>query len=69
MVEKDGALIIDTLQWNGVAKTVVLSNADSIDEFKTTNPNRPDKDIVYPFALLLLLIVGYLNFKRSKSPN
>ena len=69
VVEKDGALIIDTLKWNGVAKKVGLSTGDSIDEFKTTNPNRPDKDIVYPFALLLLLIVGYLNFKRSKSPN
>ena len=66
VVEKDGALIIDTLKWNGVAKKVGLSTGDSIDEFKTTNPNRPDKDIVYPFALLLLLIFGYFNYRRSK---
>jgi len=28
---------------------------------------RAGKDIVYPFGLILLLIFGYLNFKRSKS--
>jgi len=66
VVEKEGKLIIDTLKWNGVAKKVGLSTGDSIDEFKTTNPNRPDKDIVYPFALLLLLIFGYFNYRRSK---
>ena len=65
VVEKEGKLIIDTLKWNGVAKKVGLSTGDSIDEFKTTNPNRPDKDIVYPFALLLLLIFGYFNYRRS----
>ena len=67
LVNKDGILVVDTLKWNGVAKTIGLSIGDSIDEFKTTNPNRPDKDIVYPFGLILLLIFGYLNFKRSKS--
>ena len=67
LVNKEGTLVVDTLKWNGVAKTIGLSIGDSIDEFKTTNPNRPDKDIVYPFGLILLLIFGYLNFKRSKS--
>ena len=67
LVNKEGTLVVDTLKWNGVAKTIGLSIGDSIDELKTTNPNRPDKDIVYPFGLILLLIFGYLNFKRSKS--
>ena len=29
---------------------------DIISEFKIENANRPEKDIVYPFGLMLLLI-------------
>jgi len=64
--DKEGKLVIEFLQWNAVATQVGLVVGDTIDEFKTVNPDRPNKAIIYPFALLLLLIFGYSNFKRSK---
>ena len=43
---------------------------DVISNFKIENPDRPNKAIVYPFALIFLLIFGYTNFKFGKeSPN
>ena len=39
---------------------------DIISNFKIENPNRPNKAIVYPFALLFLGIFGYFNFKFGK---
>ena len=38
---------------------------DYISEFKIENLNRPDKKIVYPIALFLLLFFGYLNKRRT----
>ena len=64
--DKEGKLVIEFLQWNAVATQVGLVVGDTIDEFKTVNPDRPNKAIIYPFALLLLLIFGYSNFRRSK---
>ena len=39
---------------------------DIISNFKIENPDRPNKTIVYPFALLFLLIVGYTYFRSGK---
>ena len=64
--DKEGKLVIEFLQWNAVATQVGLVVGDTIDEFKTVNPDRPNKAIIYPLALLLLLIFGYSNFRRSK---
>jgi TRAP transporter 4TM/12TM fusion protein len=64
--DKEGKLVIEFLQWNAVATQVGFVVGDTIDEFKTVNPDRPNKAIIYPFALLLLLIFGYSNFRRSK---
>ena len=36
---------------------------DIISNFKIENPERPNKGIVYPFALLFLLVFGYLNYR------
>ena len=33
--------------------------------FKIENPERPNKAIIYPFALIILLIVGYKNYRRK----
>ena len=41
---------------------------DIISNFKIENPERPDKAIVYPFALLFLLVFGYLNYRSKSSP-
>ena len=38
---------------------------DYITEFKIENENRPNKKIVYPIALFLLLVFGYLNKRRT----
>ena len=65
LANKDGKVIIDTLKWNGLAKKSGLATDDIITEIKIENPLRPDKDIVYPFAIILLLIAGYFNKKRS----
>ena len=61
----DGKIIIDNLDWNGIAKKSGLDIGDIINEFKIENQNRPKKEIVYPIALILLLVSGYLNFRRK----
>ena len=43
---------------------------DIISNLKIESPERPNKAIVYPFALIFLLIFGYMNFKFGKeTPN
>ncbi len=64
LVVEDNKPIIDTLKWNGIAKKSGLDMGDIINEFKIENQNRPKKEIVYPIALILLSIFGYLNIKR-----
>ena len=59
-------IVVDTLKWNGLAKKEGFETGDIISEFKIENLNRPNKAIVYPFAIILLLIFGYLNFRRKK---
>ena len=64
LVVEDNKTIIDTLKWNGIAKKSGLDMGDIINEFKIENQNRPKKEIVYPIALILLSIFGYLNIKK-----
>jgi len=64
-VEEDKT-IVDTLEWNGLAKKSGFQTGDIISEFKIENSDRPNKAIVYPFAFLFLLGFGYLNYKRKK---
>ncbi len=64
LVEEDNKTIIDTLKWNGIAKKSGLDMGDIINEFKIDNQNRPKKEIIYPIALILLSIFGYLNIRR-----
>ncbi len=64
LVVEDNKTIIDTLKWNGIAKKSGLDMGDIINEFKIENQNRPKKEIIYPIALILLSIFGYLNVKR-----
>ena len=40
---------------------------DRISEFKIENLDRPNKAIIYPFALLFLIGFGYLNYRRQPS--
>ena len=64
LVSEDNKTIIDTLKWNGIAKKSGLDMGDIINEFKIENQNRPKKEIIYPIALILLSIFGYLNIRR-----
>ena len=65
LVTKKDSIIIDTLKWNGIAKKSGFETDDILTEIKIENKNRPDKDIVYPFALLVLALFGYLNYRKQ----
>jgi hypothetical protein len=58
---------VDTLAWNSLAKKSGFQTGDIISEFKIENSDRPNKAIVYPFALLFLFGFGYLNYKRKEN--
>ena len=65
LIVENNKTIVDTLKWNGMAKKSGLDMGDIITEFKIENQNRPDKEFIYPVALLLLTIFGYLNIRRK----
>jgi len=65
LVKENKRFIVDTLNWNGNAKKNGFEMGDYISEIKIENADRPSKTIIYPLAILLLLIFGYLNSRRS----
>ncbi len=65
IIKENEKLIVDTLQWNGKAKKSGFEMGDYISEFKIENANRPSKTIIYPLAIILLFVFGYLNSKRT----
>ena len=65
LIEQDKKILVDTIKWNGLAKKSGIEMGDIITEFKIENLNRPDKKIIYPIALLLILIFGFLNKRRT----
>ena len=65
IVSKTDKIFVDNLTWNGLAKKYGLSIGDEITEFKVENLNRPSKAIIYPFALTIFSIFGYLNYRRK----
>jgi TRAP transporter 4TM/12TM fusion protein len=66
LVREGNKIIVDTLRWNGEARKSGFETGDYISEFKIQNVNRPNKRIIYPIAILLLIIFGYLNYRRKK---
>ena len=66
LLEQNDQLAVDKLNWKGEAKKSGMQMGDIISGFKIENPDRPNKIIVYPFALSALLIFGYLNYRRKK---
>ncbi len=66
LVREQNRVIVETLQWNGKAKKDGFEIGDYISEFKIENVDRPDKGIVYPIAILLMIIFGYLNSRRKE---
>ncbi|MDC1092687.1 TRAP transporter permease [Pelagibacteraceae bacterium] len=65
LIEEDNKLIVNKLDWKGEAKKSGIQMGDIISNFKIENPDRPNKAIVYPFALIFLLLFGYSNYKRK----
>ena len=66
LIREDNRVIVDTLQWNGEAKKNGFETGDYISEFKLENADRPNKGVIYPIAILLLIIFGYLNSRRKE---
>ncbi len=65
LLEQNDQLTVDKLNWKGEAKKSGMQMGDIISNFKIENPDRPNKIIVYPFALLAFSIFGYLNYRRK----
>ena len=66
LAKENNKIIVDNLKWNGEAKKSGFEMGDLISEFKIENSNRPNKTMIYPIAILLLFIFGYLNFRRKE---
>ena len=66
LIKEKNKIIVDTLQWNGKAKKSGFETGDYISEFKVENTDRPNKGIIYPIAILLLIIFGFLNSRRKE---
>ena len=66
LIREENRVIVDTLQWNGKAKKSGFETGDYISEFKIENADRPNKGVIYPIAILLLIIFGYLNYRRKE---
>ena len=66
LVEDKNNLIVKSLDQNSLAKKSGIQNRDIISNFKTENLERPNKGIVYPFALLFLFGFGYFNHRRKE---
>ncbi len=66
LLKQDDKVVVDNLKWNGEAKKNGLEMGDYISEFKIENSDRPSKNIVYPIAILLLVVFGYFNLKRKE---
>ena len=64
--KNDNKIIVDNLKWNGEAKKSGFEIDDQISEFKIENLNRPNKSIIYPVSIFLLIIFGYLNYRRKE---
>jgi len=66
LIKEKKRIVVDDLKWNGKAKKNGFKTGDYISEFKIENLNRPNKEIIYPLAILLLIIFGYLNYRRKE---
>ena len=66
LADENGQVTVDKLNWKGQAKKSGIQMGDVISNFKIENPDRPNKSIVYPFALILLFLFGFTNFKFGK---
>jgi TRAP transporter 4TM/12TM fusion protein len=67
LAQEEKNLVVESLDWKGLAKKSGIEVGDIISNFKTENLERPNKAIIYPFAAFLLFIFGLLNYRRSEN--
>ena len=67
LADQNDQLTVDKLNWKGEAKKSGIQMGDIISNFKIENPERPNKAIVYPFALFFYLIFGYNKLEKYLS--
>jgi len=65
LIKDENKILVNNLKWNSKAKKSGFKTGDYISEFKIENLDRPNKEIIYPLAILLLIIFGYLNYRRK----
>jgi hypothetical protein len=66
LIKEEKRIVVDNLKWNSKAKKSGFKTGDYISEFKIENLDRPNKKIIYPLAILLLILFGYLNYRRKE---
>ena len=66
LIKDNNKIVVENLKWNGKAKKSGFQIGDYISEFKIENSERPNKLIVYPIAILFLIVFGFLNLKRKE---
>ena len=66
LIKEEKRIVVNTLKLNGKAKKSGFKTGDFISEFKIENLDRPNKKIIYPLAILLLIVFGYLNYRRKE---
>ena len=66
LIKEEKRIVVDNLKWNSKAKKSGFKTDDYISEFKIENLDRPNKKIIYPLAILLLIIFGHLNYRRKE---
>ena len=67
LINKNDKLSVASVKWDSLAKKHGIESGDVITELKVENLNRPNQALVYPFALIFLLIIGYFNHKSKTS--
>jgi TRAP transporter 4TM/12TM fusion protein len=65
LAEDQNNLVVKNLDQKSLAKKDGFKKRDIISTFKVENLDRPNKAIIYPFALTFLLFFGYLNYRRK----
>ena len=53
------------MEW--FSKKSGFETGDIITEVKTENLMRPNKSIIYPFSVILLILFGFMNYKRKSN--
>ncbi|MDB3857806.1 TRAP transporter permease [Pelagibacteraceae bacterium] len=67
LAQEEDDLVVENINWKGLAKKSGIENGDIISNFKIENLERPNKAVIYPFAAFLLFIFGLINYRRRNN--